>query len=195
MKMEYQKRLHALERRLNATGDDYLVFETLETPDGTRYRVLNNGRVYTPEAFERLVEKREDAVFVTLQSSELSKAAAAAYWEERVANQPSFADLFAENELVERVRREVEENYTGDDKDEEVGRRIADALGTDHEDDAEGDEQDAAASDDDSWVENVTVDSDRATLARYHEWLMEQSEEWAEEMRRRKERLDEGRRF
>ena len=200
MNANHQARLGRLEQRVDASGDHTILFERVEADDGTLegYRVLNTGRVYTPEAFDRLVEKREDAVFVTLQSTELAAAANKAYWEEHDANMPTWDELLMENAEAKRVRE------TGDvfnpacsprTQRMGIGWHAADTEAADAGTGDAGDEKDGGEEEDgDAWVEDVTIDSDRATLARYHVWLMEQSEPWRDEMGRRKAKLDAGRR-
>jgi hypothetical protein len=153
------------------------------------YQTLNDGRRYSPEAFDRLIDERPETVFLTLQRSTLAEAANKAFWEEKEACQPTWADLRAENAEAERLRQGGAAAAEGTPSAPADVPAREGTPSTDAEVDTKGEGADDA--DEDAWVEDVTLDSDRATLARYHEWLTEKSEPFFEEMMTRKARLDE----
>ena len=174
----HQARLRALEERAEQGDDDYIIFGWSEDADGrvTSYHVQNDGRNYSPEAFDRLIDELPGAVFVPLQApSPLAEAAARAYWSVKESYQPTLDELMAENAAVERSHE-----AGGDGADGSCPRldRLAEweAMMDPGEDDA--------------WTRDVTAASDEVTLARYHAWLMERAEPWYEEMAARKARLD-----
>ena len=168
MNRSHEARIRLLEQRARASTDPTVFYSWTETGNGTVYHTLNDGRRYTPDAFDRLIRERPDTVFMTLQRSALAEAANKAFWEEEEAKQPTWQDLLDENAEVDRLRE------SGADPWLARSPRL-DRLAEEHAHETDEESGGTDGEDDESWVEDVSLDSDRSVLARYHRWLMARS--------------------